>query len=84
LYRNRFKNHTFYPFMLKAKTLLQSLKEPKIPYALIFGNEGAGLPDEFLKIGSPILISHTHDIDSLNLQTAVSLACYEFTKKDFQ
>ena len=83
LYQRQFKNHAFYPFMLKAKMILQNLQNHKEPYALIFGNEGAGLSDNFLNVGEPILISHTHNIDSLNLQTAVSLACYEFTRKDF-
>ena len=68
--------------MLKANSTLQSLQKIEEPYALIFGNEGAGLPDDFLKVGEPLLIAHTHDIDSLNLQTAVSVACYEFTRKD--
>ena len=82
-YQKQFQDHTFYPFMLKASVTLQKLKKPQKPYALIFGNEGAGLSDDFLKVGTPLLISHTHDIDSLNLQTAVSLACYEFTRSEF-
>lgn len=83
LYQEHFQNYHFHPFMLKAKNTLQNLQRIQKPYALIFGNEGAGLPDDFLKVGEPLLISHTHDIDSLNLQTAASLACYEFTRKDF-
>lgn len=82
-YQMHFKNYHFYPFMLKARSTLQSFQKIQTPYALIFGNEGSGLPDDYLKIGEPLLILHTHDIDSLNLQTAVSLACYEFTRKDF-
>ena len=81
-YKKSFQKHYFYPFMLKAKETLQTLKNIKKPYALIFGNEGSGLSDAFLEIGTPLFIEHTHNIDSLNIQTAVSLACYEFTKEE--
>lgn len=70
----------YYPFMLKAKTMLQKVKNIKTPFSLIFGNEASGLPDLFLNVGEPIIINHSKDIDSLNIQTAVSIALYEFTK----
>jgi len=72
--------HTLYPFMLKAQISLQELKEVKKPYTLVFGNEATGLPDSYLEQGIPVVIKHTKQIDSLNLQTAVSVAVYEFTK----
>ena len=66
--------------MLKGKTTLQSLKEKTTPHTLIFGNEASGLSDDYLKIGTPILIKHSNNIDSLNLSMSVGIALYEFTK----
>lgn len=73
----------FYPFMLKAKTNLSSVKVRR-NYSLIFGNEATGLPDDYLDIGEPLIIKHTNNIDSLNLDNAVSIALYEFTKSEFE
>ena len=75
-------NNVFYPFMLKSSTNLSKI-EKKEPYTLIFGNEATGLDDSYLKVGNPVRINHTNNIDSLNLDNAVSIAAYEFTKKDF-
>ena len=75
-------NNTFYPFMLKSSKKLNELKICK-PYSLIFGNEATGLDDKFLNIGIPVRINHTNNIDSLNLDNAVSISLYEFTKNDF-
>ena len=72
-----------YPFMLEAKISLHDI-EPKAPYSLIFGNEATGLPDEFLNIGTGVIIPHTGNIDSLNLPIAASIALYEATKNDFE
>ena len=74
-------NHNCYPFMLKAKISLHDMK-PKKPFSLVFGNEATGLPDEFLNIGTGVIIPHTHNIDSLNLPIAASIALYEATKAD--
>ena len=80
-YFKLFNDRNFYPFMLKAKISLQEIKKEDKKYSLIFGNEGAGLPDEFLEVGTPVIIRHTKDIDSLNLDNAVAIALYEFSKK---
>ena len=80
-YKNS-SNREFYPFMLKAKTNLKEVK-PLNNYSLIFGPEASGLGDEFLQVGTPLIIKHTKNIDSLNLDNAVSIALYEFTKNDF-
>ena len=74
-------NHNLYPFMLKAK---QKLKDTSFvrPYSLIFGNEATGLPDNFLDYNS-VIIPHSHNIDSLNLPIAVSIAIYDATKDNF-
>jgi len=68
-------NH-MYPFMLKGTTTLQSLSKPCAPYSLIFGNEGSGLDDSFLSIGTSVVIKHSPAIDSLNLAISVALALY--------
>ena len=69
----------YYPFMLKAKTKLNEV-EKKYPCSLIFGAEATGLNDSYLEVGTPIIIKHKNIIDSLNLDNAVSIALYEFTK----
>ena len=81
-YLNKCNDREFYPFMLKAKTNLKDIKINK-NYSLIFGNEATGLSDLYLNIGTPIIIKHGNNIDSLNLDNAVSIALYEFTKNDF-
>lgn len=69
-----------YPFMLGAKTTLQQLRTVSNPYVLIFGNESSGLPENYIKIGTPVVIEHTTKIDSLNLPVAASVAMYHFDK----
>ena len=80
-----FKDHQdyhFFPFMLKAKIVLNEINEPlPKPFGLIFGNEATGLSDDFLKVGTPIIIKHSNLIDSLNLPIAVSIGLYEVTKR---
>lgn len=80
-YLNEYKNHYCYPFMLKATKALNDLNEPlKKPFSLVFGNEATGLSDQFLEIGTPLIIKHSNKIDSLNLPIAVSIGLYEATK----
>lgn len=76
---SRIYKREYYPFMLKAKTKLNEV-EKKYPCSLIFGAEATGLNDSYLNIGTPIIIKHKNIIDSLNLDNAVSIALYEFTK----
>lgn len=76
------KRREYYPFMLKAKTNLKDIKVNN-QFSLIFGNEATGLCDEYLNVGTPLIIKHTNNIDSLNLDNAVSIALYEFTKNEF-
>ena len=80
-YYNKFKNNNIYTFMLKGTSILQNINEIKSPYSLVFGNEGCGLDDSFLNIGTSVLIQHSNEIDSLNLPISVSIALYEFNKK---
>ena len=81
-YEARFPENKLYPFMLDGSTLLQETAIDA-PFSLIFGNEATGLPSSFQAKGNPIRIEHTHNIDSLNLPTAVGIAIYEATKTSF-
>ena len=78
-YYQDYQDHQAYPFMLEAKTKLSQVDIIK-PYALIFGNEGSGLPNNFSEIGTSLVIPHKNTIDSLNLSVAVAIALYEFSK----
>ena len=74
-------DHEIYPFMLNGARPVSSMEVGhKQPFALVFGNEGSGLPDEFLDRGTSVFIPQTEGVDSLNLSTAVGIACYEFTR----
>ncbi len=69
-----------YPFMLDgAVPLKEAVKSRGEPYTLVFGNEAAGLPPEFAKIGKSVFIPQSGEIDSLNLGVAVSIGAYAFT-----
>jgi len=74
-------NNHKYPFMLQAKTTLQSLTEKAMPHTLIFGNEASGLDENYLNLDTPLRIKHSQNIDSLNLSMSVGIALYEFNKK---
>lgn len=81
-YKNEFHDHLIYTFMLQASKSLVKFEE-KDKFSLVFGNEATGLPHEFLKIGEPLKIIHSNEIDSLNLPMAVTIALYEVTKRHF-
>lgn len=74
-YAAQFASHHFYPFVLHGSQKLAATTFAK-PASLIFGNEGAGLPDSFAKIGTTITIEQTDQIDSLNLALSVGVALY--------
>lgn len=82
-YQDKYPNHEIYPFMLKGKKSLSKVENKKELYSLVFGNESSGLDDSYLKFENTVIIKHTNKIDSLNLTTAIALACYEFTKEKF-
>ncbi len=79
-YRSQYGERELYPFMLQARRSLHEVR-PEGVFSLIFGNEGTGLPEEFLQIGTTVIIPHTDRIDSLNLPIAASIAMYETTKE---
>lgn len=80
-YCRRFPENERYAFMLSEAALPLTEIGIKEPYSLIFGNEATGLPDEFKNFCRPVIIRHSHDIDSLNLPMAAGIAMYEFTKE---
>ncbi len=73
-YKNLFPRN-YYPFMLMGNNMKEIVCQK--PYSLIFGNEGAGLSEEFLRIGTPVKIPQSDKIDSLNLSIAVGIVLYE-------
>ena len=79
-YRGDFPGHQLFPFMLDASLPLREvLRKPiQTPYALIFGNEGSGLPAEFAEFGQPVRIESNDKVDSLNLAIAAGIAIYGF------
>lgn len=77
-YRQRFKQH-LYPFMTDGLVTLDEAHFAR-PFALVFGNESAGLSQEYRGIGTSVSIRHSHAIDSLSLPVAVSIALYEATQ----
>lgn len=81
-YRAEFPNHALYPFMLDASVpLSEGVKQKKTPFALIMGNEGSGLPQEFAQMGQAVRIPHSGEIDSLNLSIAAAIGMYAFTQE---
>ena len=50
------------------------------PYALIMGNEGSGLPENFASLGQAVRIPHSGSIDSLNLSIAAGIGMYVFAR----
>lgn len=81
-YRAEYPGHALYPFMLDgAAELSQAAAGAKRPWALVFGNEGAGLPPEFKEYGQAVKIRQSAEIDSLNLAVSAAIAAYTFTRE---
>ena len=78
-YRARFE-HKLYPFMLTASLPIEQV-EFVPPYALVFGNEAHGLPEEFAALGQSVIIPCTDKVDSLNLSIAAAIGMYEARKR---
>lgn len=84
-YSKLYGHHDVYPFSHRAKTDLTGVSlDPGKYYSLIFGNETHGLPDEYLDMGTPILINHSRNVGRLDLPIALSIALYELTKNSFK
>lgn len=85
LYRMEHPGHALYPFMLDGSIMLEeAVTNVQKPYALIFGNEGSGLPPEFSEMGQAVRIPHNDKIDSLNLSIAVGIGAYAFVHANDQ
>lgn len=75
-YVSQFKSHKKYALMVGAANELRTTQFDK-PTSLILGNEGEGLPDSYKQFCTPISISHSDEIDSLNVSTAAAISMYE-------
>ena len=80
-YMTQYPNRTNYSFMLRrAKPLNEILSQTvSQPYSLVFGNEAAGLSDNYADFTTPVFIPQNQKIDSLNLSVAASIAMFEFS-----
>jgi tRNA G18 (ribose-2'-O)-methylase SpoU len=54
------------------------------PYALVFGDEAAGLGQEFHQFGTSLRIPQADQVDSLNLALSVGITLYQSWVKDHQ
>lgn len=80
-YRAQEPMRALYPFMLTgAIGMEEAVARVQGDYALIFGNEGSGLPEEFAAYGTSVLIPHSDKIDSLNLAIAAGIGMYAFSQ----
>ncbi|MDW5300153.1 MAG: TrmH family RNA methyltransferase [Sedimentibacter sp.] len=78
-YKENFKNHKIYTFMLDGAISLKEVNHnADEKFSLVFGNEATGLDSSFSKVGISVLIKHTDRIDSLNLTIAAGIAMYHF------
>ncbi len=82
-YRANYPEHALYPFMLDGSRSLPDVLAEEVPakWALVFGNEGSGLPAEFSRLGQPVRIPSNERIDSLNLSIAAAIGIYGFTQR---
>ncbi len=81
-YWQEFGPRMAYPFMLDGSVQMDdAAKDASHPCALIFGNEGSGLPPEFQQVGQPVRIPSSDEVDSLNLAVAAAIGMYAFRRK---
>ena len=81
-YWQEFGPRAAYPFMLDGSVQMDdAAKDAPHPCALIFGNEGSGLPPEFQQVGQPVRIPSSDEVDSLNLAIAAAIGMYAFRRR---
>jgi len=81
-YWQEFGPRAAYPFMLDGSVQMDDAAEAAPhPCALIFGNEGSGLPPEFQQVGQPVRIPSSDEVDSLNLAIAAAIGMYAFRRR---
>lgn len=79
-YREKFSNNLF-PFTTDGEVSLPQMNFIE-PYSLVFGNEGAGLPKDYNKLGRSVKIPQSGKVDSLNLAVSVGIALYEVKNRN--
>ncbi len=68
-----------FPFMLdSSRPLDEGVRTAGKRFALVFGNEGAGLPSSFASLGTPVRIPQSGEVDSFNLSIAAAIGMYAF------
>ena len=81
-YQQAAGKRAYFPFMLDSSIPMRKEMKASAPFTLIFGNEGTGLPESFSKIGTPVRIPQTDEVDSLNLSVAAAIAMFAFSIDD--
>lgn len=81
-YLEAYPNRRVYLFMLsnKEEDSIYHVEKSHGKCSLVFGNEGAGLPDDFSKYGRVVFIPQSERVDSINLPIAASIGIYEFKR----
>ena len=80
-YREEHAGRLLFPFMLTGSMpLLEAVRRADRPFALVFGNEATGLPEEFARLGIATRIPHSARIDSLNLAIAAGIGMHAFAQ----
>lgn len=75
-YRSEFGAHEVVPFMLCGAPFAGKTFDNNRKYALVFGNEATGLPNDYADFGA-VRIEQSEKVDSLNLSVAASIALYK-------
>lgn len=75
-YQKAYPQNKIYTFMLNGSKDLSEINFQK-PCSFVFGPEGEGLKDEYQSYGQAVKISHSNEIDSLNLSIAVGITLYK-------
>lgn len=73
------KDQSLFTFTLEEAKDIREVDWKKLPtnYSMVFGNEGAGLSSNDVKLGVGVKIPQFGDVDSLNLSIAVGVALWE-------
>lgn len=75
------KREKFFFMLPESGSTPLPVVEAPAQWSIVFGNEGAGLPESFAKKGTAVRIPQSPEVDSLNLTTAVAIGLYQFTQK---